>query len=149
MSRLSLRTFSCGPVLVLCSLFSLPAAAQSGSGTPAGVLWEMTSQITMEGMPYAPPPQTLKRCMPAQWTQPPTPEDDGRGCENSEFERFENTVSWTSTCAGPPEMAGQGEIVFEDETGQAYSGKIEYASDDGIVVIVLGGRVIGTCDKPR
>jgi hypothetical protein len=23
--------------------------------------------------------------------------------------RVENTVTWTSTCAGPPEMAGQGD----------------------------------------
>jgi hypothetical protein len=134
--------------LLVWSILPLSALTTFAADAPAaaGVLWQSTSQITMEGTPYAPPPQTFKRCSPAEWTAPPTPDDDGRGCVNSEFERFENTVSWTSTCAGPPEMAGRGEIVFADETAQAYTGKLNYASDEGSVVITLSGQALGPCD---
>ncbi len=136
--------------LLLVLLFPPTWSAAVAQNTAAsGVLWETTSQVTMEGMPFGPPPQTHKLCAPVEWTEPPSADNDDRGCVNSAFERDELTVTWTSTCAGPPEMAGQGEIVFEDDTAQAYSGKIEYSSDDGIVVIVLGGKVIGSCDNPR
>ena len=148
MNRFSLRSFS---FLTLCLylIFPVLALAQSASATPPGVQWQTTSQMVMEGMPFASPAQTWKLCSPAVWTEPPGGPDDGRGCVNSSFERFENTVTWTSTCTGPPEMAGIGEIVFEDETAQAYSGRIEYATDEGLVVIKLGGKVVGTCDNPR
>ena len=149
MNRFSLRTYSLFALYILGSMIALPALAQSGSATPAGVQWQTTSQMSMEGMPYSPPPQTWKHCSPAVWTTPPTAPDDGRGCVNSTFERFENTVSWTITCMGPPEMAGRGEIVFADDTAQAYTGKMEFASDEGVMVINLNGHVIGTCDNPR
>jgi len=137
--------------LLVWSILPLSLTTGLAQDAPAapGVLWESTSQITMEGMPYGPPPQTFKRCTPAEWDAPPTPDDDGRGCVNSEFERFENTVTWTSACAGPPEMTGRGEIVFADDTAQAYTGKLNYASDQGSVVINLSGQALGPCDRPR
>lgn len=145
----------CAPCFALAIAFLLmavpipPADAQHDEAPTAGVAWEVTSQLTMEGMPLSPPAQTQKVCAPVTWTKPPGTDNDERGCVNSNFERLDNTVTWTSSCTGPPEMAGLGEIVFEDETAQAYNGRIEYASDDGHVVIILGGRVVGTCDKPR
>jgi len=137
--------------LLVCStlFFSAGAANAQNSPTAPGVLWETTSQITMEGMPFGPPAQKFKRCMPAEWTEPPGAGDEERGCVNSDFDRSENTVTWTSTCAGPPEMAGQGEIVFADDTAQAYTGKLNYASDEGGVVINLTGQALGPCDNPR
>ena len=140
-----------------CALLSIvilfPATVSTGRAqdapAKAGVLWEVTSQVTMEGMPFSPPAQTHKRCTAPEWTEPPGAGDEERGCVNSEFERLENTVTWTSTCEGPPEMAGQGEIVFDDETAKAYTGQIEYSSDDGLVVIKLSGKAVGPCDNPR
>ena len=132
---------------ILLLLFS--AAFAEDAPAPAGVLWENTSQVTMEGMPFSPPAQTYKRCTPVEWTEPPGAGDDERGCVSSGFERFENTVLWNSTCSGPPEMAGRGEIVFEDETTQAYTGKIQYSTDEGSVVINLSGKAVGSCDVPR
>jgi hypothetical protein len=131
---------------------SVTAAFAQDAPAAAGVLWETTSQIAMEGMegmPYGPPPQKFKRCMPAEWTAPPGAGDEERGCVNSDFARVDNTVTWTSVCAGPPEMTGQGEVVFTDDTGQAYTGKLNYASDEGSVVINLSGKALGPCDNPR
>jgi len=44
---------------------------------------------------------------------------------------------------------GRGDFVFEDETAQACSGKVGYSCDDGVVVIVLNGKVIGDCNNSR
>jgi hypothetical protein len=137
--------------LLVWSILLFPVTATFAQDPPAaaGVLWETTSQMTMEGMPFAPPAQTFKRCMPTEWTAPPGAGDEERGCVNSDFARVDNTVTWTSVCAGPPQMTGQGEVVFTDATGQAYTGKLNYASDEGSVVINLSGQVLGPCDNPR
>jgi Protein of unknown function (DUF3617) len=131
------------PILLLA-----PTTASAQNAAPPGVLWETTSQMSMEGMPMAMPVQTMKVCAPAQWTEPPGAQGQ-QGCTNSQFEQNELTVTWTSTCSAPMEMAGNGEIVFADDTFQSYTGKVEYAADEGLVMINLTGKVIGTCDKPQ
>lgn len=140
---------ACALLLIVLSPTTVSTSRAQDTAAMAGVLWEVTSQVTMEGMPFSPPAQTHKRCLPADWREPPGAGDDERGCVNSAFERFANTVTWTSICEGPPAMSGQGKIVFEDDAGRAYTGTINYASDEGNVVINLSGRVVGSCDKPR
>ena len=135
--------------LCLCSLLPLGVSAAFAESTPAaqGVLWESTSQMTMEGMSFG-PPQTRKVCAPVVWTAPPGAGAD-RGCVSSELNRQDNVVTWTSACSGPPAMNGDGRIEFEDATAQAYTGEIHYATGDGNVVIKLNGRAAGPCDNPR
>lgn len=125
-----------------------PIQAQDDT-VPAGVLWETTSQVTMEGMPFGAPPQTLKVCAAAGATEPPGSADEERGCVNSDFEREGLKVTWNSVCAGPPEMTGQGEITYADDGESAYSGAIRYTTEEGVVTIQLSGERIGTCDNPQ
>jgi len=131
---------------IAVSAFS-PVFAQSDSVAPIGALWEVTSQMSMEGMPMQMPARKMKVCTHVNWTEPPVSENDEQGCSNSDYMRDGDIVTWTSTCAGPPAMAGQGEIRFTGD--DAYSGAINYPSDDGTVVIKLDGHRIGDCDKPR
>jgi hypothetical protein len=137
---------ACWLVLALLYPFIVPTLFAQEAAAATGLQWQTTSQMTMEGMDFRPPAQTHTRCMPAEWNEPPGSDDGGRGCVNSNFDRFENTVTWTSTCSGPPEMAGMGEIIFADETGQSYTGKLNYSSDEGSVVIDLTGKVVGSCE---
>jgi len=140
------RTLPCvllGPILLL-TVTTAPAQ----DAAPPGVLWEVTSQMSMEGMPMMMPAQTTKVCAKAEWTEPPSASGD-QGCSSSEFEQIENTVTWTSTCTAPMEMTGRGEITFEDDSAQAYTGKIEYSGDEGPMTINLKGHVIGSCENPR
>lgn len=134
-------------VILFIVLIAPPVIAQDAQ--PIGVLWESTSQMTMEGMPFSPPPQTHKLCTPVEWSAPPSTGAEDRGCVNSDFVRAENAVTWTSTCTGPPAMNGQGRIEFEDEAARAYSGELRYVTPDGNVVIKLSGRAVGDCDNPR
>jgi hypothetical protein len=115
---------------------------------PKGDLWETVSQMTVEGMPFAMPPRTMKICAAKEWTQPPADENAERGCVTSEFARDpnnENRVTWTSVCEDG--MTGQGEITREGD--DAYFGELRYASPDGNVVINLSGTRIGECDNPQ
>ncbi len=113
---------------------------------PKGDLWETVSQMTMEGMPFAMPPRTVKICASKEWTQPPADEGGDRGCVTSDFVRDENgKVTWTSVCEDG--MTGQGEITRDGD--DAYSGELRYSSPDGAVVIQLNGTRIGECDNPR
>jgi len=132
-----------GPFLLLT--ISLSSAQDA---TPPGVLWEVTSQMSMEGMPMMMPARTMKVCAKRDWTEPPGASGE-QGCTSSAFEQVENTVTWTSTCPAPMEMAGRGEITFEDDSAQAYTGKIEYSGDHGLMTIDLTGHVIGACDHPQ
>jgi hypothetical protein len=125
------------------------SGARADDPAPPGVLWQTTSQMSMEGMPVQMPAQTLKVCAAAEWTGPPAAGEHERGCVTSDFQRDGNTVSWTSVCEGPPAMTGEAEITFADESAKAYTGEIRYVSEEGNLVIALRGSVIGTCDNPR
>ena len=50
---------------------AIPAAAAQDAPPASGVLWEATSQMTREGMPFGPPATTRKVCTPGVWTEPP------------------------------------------------------------------------------
>ncbi len=147
MNRFTRRSSLVYLLWIVCLLAPLLTLAQSDSNPPAGVLWEVTSQPTMEGMPGFIPAQTLKVCAKADATEPPGSANDERGCVNSSFQRDNDTVTWTSVCTGPPAMTGSGEIVFESE--DAYSGVLRYAMAEGTMVIALSGKRIDTCTNPR
>jgi len=127
----------------LILLGSLPILAAE----PPGDLWQVTTQMEMEGLPMKMPAQTLKICAAKNAQEPPDSANDERGCANSVIKRVGNKVTWTSSCAGPPAMTGQGEITYEGT--DAYTGTIKYLSDDGNMTINLTGRKIGGCDHPR
>ncbi len=132
-------------------LISVPAVPllDSQADTPAatGDLWEVVSQVSMQGLPIKMPAQTMKVCAAKQWTQPPGGDNADRGCTSSDMTIDEelNTVTWTSVCKDG--MTGRGEIHRNGD--DAYAGEIRYASQDGEVVIALNGHRIGECDNPR
>jgi len=127
----------------LVLLGSLPSLAAE----PPGELWEVTSKMSMEGMPFDMPVQTLKMCAAKNAQEPPGSANGERGCTNSDMHRVGNKVSWTSSCTGPPAMTGKGEITYEGT--DTYTGTIKYVTDDGNMTINLTGRKIGGCDHPR
>jgi len=125
--------------LVLLAL--TPARADD----PPGVVWEMTSQIVMEGMPMAMPAQHLKLCTPKVWTAPPPGGD--QSCVNSNFQRVGNKATWTMVCSGEMPMTGTGEMTFEGT--DSYTGAINATAEGMTMTIKLTGRKTGdTCDKP-
>lgn len=126
-----------------------PVSGPRADDTPAaaGDLWEIVSQMSMEGFPMSMPAQKLHVCAAKNSTEPPGANNEERGCTGSDYvhNEEENSVTWTSVC--PDGMSGQGEITFDGD--DAYSGEIHYSSDDGNIIIHLSGHRIGDCDNPR
>ena len=150
MSRAHVLRRMAVPAFLLSTTLLVPlSGARAEDPAPPGVLWETTSQMSMDGMPFPMPSPKVKVCARADAVEPPGSANDERGCVNSDFQRDGQTVSWTSACAGPPEMTGQGTITYSPE-GDAYEGSLNYVSDEGNIVIALTGkRLPETCANPR
>ena len=132
-----------GGYAAVASLFTL-ALVPARADDPPGIEWETTSQMTMVGMPFTPPPTKLKVCTPSVWTRPPPGGDPT--CVNSNFTRVGNKVTWTMQCSGDMPMTGEGEITFEGT--DSYMGTINATAEGMTMVINLSGRKLGTCDRP-
>ena len=130
--------------LTAVSAAALLMLAPARADDPPGVLWQTTSQMVMEGMPMAMPPNTLKICTAKVWTAPPPGGD--KTCVNSNFQRVGNKATWTMQCSGEMPMTGTGEIAFEGP--DAYTGVIKATAEGMTMTIKLSGKKIGTCDKP-
>ena len=114
--------------------------------TPAkGDLWEVTSKMSMEGMPMEMPAQTHKVCAAKNWTKPPAGDNPNQKCTRSNYTVSGDKVSWTESCE-PGAMTGQGEITRQGS--DAYTGSIVYASGHGNMTIKLSGHKVGSCDNP-
>jgi uncharacterized protein DUF3617 len=133
-----------GSLVAIASLILL-LLAPARADDPPGVLWSMTSQMVVAGMPFSPPPNTVNVCTPRVWTRPPPGGDPT--CVNSNFQRpSPNKVTWTMQCSGQMPMTGTGEITFEGT--DAYSGQISATAEGMAMTINLSGKKIGTCDNP-
>ena len=110
-----------------------------------GVLWQSTSQVVMEGMPFSPPPNTVKFCAARDSSQPP-PSPPGQTCTVSNQQRSGNKVTWDTQCTGEMETTGHGEITYDSP--DSYTGVIEMSAEGVGMKINLTGKKIGDCDKP-
>jgi Protein of unknown function (DUF3617) len=137
MTKSSRRLLAATPFIIL-------AAFAARADDPAGVLWETTSQMVLEGMPMSMPPRTIKLCASAQMTRPPTGGD--KSCVAKDFVRQGNKATWSVECGGQMPMKGTGEITFDADGN--YAGTIKGTAEGIAMTINLSGRKIGTCDKP-
>lgn len=112
---------------------------------PPGVLWQTTSQMVMEGMPFSPPPNTVKFCAAKDASQPPPP-PPGQTCTVSNTQRSGNKVTWDTQCTGEMEMTGHGEITYDSP--DSYTGEIKFSAEGMTMTTKLTGKKIGECDKP-
>lgn len=127
------------------AMASLLALSPASAADQAGILWQTTSQMIMEGMPFSPPPTTAKFCAAKEWNQPPPPPPD-QTCTQTNVQRSGNKISWDMQCTGEMQMSGHGEITF-DGTG-SYTGTIRYNAEGTNMTVKLAGKKIGECDEP-
>lgn len=132
----------------LLGLFALTPNASAEEAAAPGDLWEITSQMSMEGMPMALPANKIKVCAAHEWKEPPGSADPRMKCTNSDFRMdASGKATWKVTCAGPPAMTGEGELTRDG--ADAWSGMIKFAASEGTMNLKLGGRRLGTCEKPQ
>jgi hypothetical protein len=133
-----------GCLLTLTSALVILLAPAEAQNSP-GVLWESTSQMVMAGMPFKPPPNTVKFCAPRDSNQPP-PAPPGQTCTVSNLQRSGNKVTWDTQCTGEMDTTGHGEITYE--TPDSYTGVIDLTAEGVSMKINLTGKKLGDCDRP-
>lgn len=131
----------------VCAMFSAALALLAVTSVSAdehpGVLWNTTSQMTMQGMEM--PPNTSQLCTAEEWTEPPPP-PEGQTCTQTDVETTETTVTWKVTCTGEMDMEGEGEITFD--TPDSYTGTITFLAAGMTMTVQLHGEKVGECDNP-
>ena len=134
-------------MIALSLLFALAAsgAGAAPAATEPGDLWEVASQMSMEGMPMEMPAKTQRVCSPKTWTEPPGGNAD-KTCETYDFKSSATGTTWKVRCAGPPAMTGVGEITRPSP--DTYKGTMTMSmGDEGSMTIKLSGRRVGDCDR--
>ncbi|TAK53744.1 MAG: DUF3617 family protein [Gammaproteobacteria bacterium] len=112
---------------------------------PPGVLWQTTSQMVMEGMPFTQPPQTQTVCTHKTWSRPPPGGD--QSCKTTAYTLVGNKATWAVQCSGKMPMTGVGEMNFAADG--SYTGAIRLVADGMNMLVKLSGKKVGTCDNPQ
>ena len=126
----------------LCALTLAALAPLRALAGADGDMWEVTTQMTMEGMPagMGMPAQTRRVCSAHEWTKPPVASEE-RGCKTTDFRTTPTKSSWKMTC---PDMTGEGEITRTSP--DAYTGWMKMAAPQGTMTMNLSGRRVGDCN---
>lgn len=127
------------PLLGLSLCFAAPALA-ADMMKPG--LWETATTMEMPGMPFQPPPQTVRHCYTAQEVrEEPVPKDDN--CKVSDLKSAGNKVSWKVECKG--EMAGKGEGQITYQGDSAYEGWTRMQAQGMNMTMKYKARRLGEC----
>ena len=127
--------------LLMMAVPAWPADAPPAPAKEMGDSWEVTSQMSMEGMPMSLPARTSKVCSPKEWKEAPVAGDESHKCKNSDFKTEGAKVTWKTVCEG--NMTGLGEIT---RTGDAYTGSIKFTTPQGSMTTKLSGKRLGDCE---
>jgi hypothetical protein len=129
-----------GVLLVGFPLVISSAAAAADAMKPG--LWEITTSVEMPGMPYQPPPQTMRHCYTEQDVKEnPVPKDDT--CKLTDLKTFGNKTTWKMECTGEAASKGEGEMIFHGDS--AYEGKNRMQAQGMLMTMKYKGKRIGDC----
>jgi hypothetical protein len=136
-----------GALVLLASSPILTADQAPAAASPPGDLWKVTSQMSMEGMDMQMPAQNSQVCAPKDWNEPPAGANQQPECQNSDFIKDGDKVTWKISCTDEVHTSGEGEITRAGD--DAYTGSIKFTSDRGNMTIALTGSRLGDCDNPN
>jgi len=125
-----------------CLIFaagSKPVAVAHGNGD----LWEVTSEVSMEGMPMKLPSQKQTICAAKEWKEPPGAQNPQQECQIIDMKTVGSKTTWKMQCSSPA-ATGEGEINRTSPT--AYAGNIKMTSSDGTINIKLSGLRVADCN---
>lgn len=126
---------------LLAAALLAPAAARA---TP-GETWEQTTEMQIQGVPFAMPAQRWTFCKPlgSGWEDPPEQQQDS-DCETTVLKRTATSLEWKMVCKGKERMEGEGDMTWTPTT---YAGTMKMRSSDGDMSMKLSGKRVGKpCD---
>jgi phage tail tube protein FII len=112
-------------------------------------LWEITTEVKMEGMPFQMPPVTHTQCITQEDLVPDTSqaEQTEQKCEVTNLKVKGNTVTYDLTCAGDDhKMTSHSSITYEKDRMQG-SMTATMEPNNMTMGYTMTGRRIGDCPK--
>ena len=109
----TLFAFALGSVVTAGPSFAGPENVHEGQ-------WEITTQMTIPGMPFVPPPVTHTQCVTRKDAAPRPPKDHG-DCEVSTIKGEGGKVSWHVKCTGQRPAEGDGEIQYTGDSMEGHA----------------------------
>lgn len=104
-------------------------------------MWEITSQVKMQGMSI--PPVTFSQCITKDNAVPQNNSPGHDDCKVSDMKTIGSTVSWTVTCSGQAgDMKGKGKITYH---GDRFEGQMTMEHMGMVMVTEMSGRHTGPC----
>ena len=127
--------------LLAGTVLSVSAPALAADMMKPG-LWEVTTTVQMPGMPFQPPPQTMRHCYTAQEVkEEPVPKNND--CKITDLKSSGNKVSWKLECKGEMAGKGEGEMVYQGDS--AYEGKTKMQTQGMTITSRYKGKRLGDC----
>jgi uncharacterized protein DUF3617 len=139
-----MRNRSAASFLPLLLLLAPAFPRAAFAATVPGEEWEVTTKMTMEGMPMQMPARTSTVCRPKvnPWNEPPMDKASQERCKIAAYQLAGNHATWKMTCEGG--MSGTGEITYQPDS---YQGTMSVTMDQGSMRMELSGRRTGkACD---
>ncbi|MBI4688405.1 MAG: DUF3617 family protein [Nitrospirae bacterium] len=135
-------------VLVYAAIL-LAASASEGVDMQEGE-WEYTSEVVMEGMPFAIPPTKTRQCLTKKDIVPEPESEKDKDCIVKDQQISGNTVKWTVICKDKDGTSeGKGVITY---SGSSYKGTMKMTMTDKKgsteqMTIKMSGKHLGPCTK--
>ena len=130
--------------LVLISTISMLGAGSALAAPGSGDLWEVTTQMSMDGMPAGMvPTRTQQVCSAREWTKPPIAQDEKHKCDVTDWSNTPTKSTWKMHCP-EDKMEGTGEITRTSP--DAYTGVMNMTSPHGSMTMNIAGKKVGVCD---
>jgi len=127
---------------------ALACAVVSGfaQGQQTGELWEMTSQMSMPGMPAGMvPAQTSQVCQGQNFDRTPGQERDRSKCTISNMKQSPTRITYDIKCEGNPPTTGSADYQFEANRTRM-KGTMRMVTKEGEMTMQMSGRKVGACD---
>jgi hypothetical protein len=124
-----------------CAVLSGVAHAQQ-----TGELWEMTSQMSMPGMPAGMvPAQTQQVCQGKNFDRTPGQERDRSKCTITNMKQSPTRITYDVKCEGNPPTTGSADYQFEANRTRM-KGTMRMVTKEGEMTMQMTGRKVGACD---
>jgi hypothetical protein len=121
--------------------------------------WEVTTEMSMQGMPAGMPPTTMTQCItkeeaadPQKAVPQPPPGRGGQAsdCKMSDYKTEGNKVTYTMNCTTPQPATLKGEIVYEADkfTGtNTMNTTMGRGGQAMTMTMKMTGKRLGDCTK--
>lgn len=130
-------------VLAACAIAALAATGAHAQGKDE--LWEVSSQMSMAGLPPGMGSQTQRVCLDKDPKKEATGRPDMQGCKIDDMKQSGHRMTMTMTCP-------QGKMYMERTYNAArteYKGTMRMTTREGEMTMTMTGRKVGACDAQQ